>query len=333
MKFNTLEKKLKLQSNDYSSVERDFLKLTGEKLINQDNYRKLAKIQLKTLSIIIPYYNSEKSIFYTLNSIQKQQNINFKKIEVIIIDDSSSKQLKIKHNYQFKVKIIRLDQNKGRVRVRNIGMLMANNCTVMFLDADIVLHENVLYNHLLVHSVLNKHNLLLVGYREWIKKQDKRILKERLKVDDINLSFDHRIKITFRNRHLPYIKDNKKLLGKTIYIAKDTNYYKNFGNYKSYFNLKLYQQIYGFLFSLPRSIIEKSGPVGETSKGWGSDDVMLVARFIASGAKIIPLLNSTALHLYDINGNAEEEQKILEREINLKRFKQQLKEPFVEFIK
>ena len=225
-----------------------------------------------------------------------------------------------------------MDENKGRVRVRNIGMLMANNDIIMFLDADIILHEMILYNHLLVHSVLNKNNLLLVGYREWVKKQDQRVLKNKLSVKDIDLSFDHRIKITFSKRHLPYIS-NKKLLGKTIYIAEDTNYYKKFGNYKSFFGFKLYQQVHGFLFSLPRDLIEKSGPVGETNKGWGSDDVMLIARFIASGARVIPLLNSTALHLFDINGNLNEKQKIAEREINLKRFKQQLKEPFVEFVK
>jgi len=332
MKFETLKEKLKKQSNDYSSVEKDFLNLTGEKLVNTINFTKQSQIKLKSLSIIIPYFNSSQSIFHTLNSIQKQQNIDFEDIEIIIIDDGSEKELKIKQKYSFRIKILRLCENKGRVRVRNIGLLLANYDVIMFLDADIILHENVLYNHLLVHSVLRKDNLLLVGFREWIKKEDKRIIKKNLRLNDIDLTFDHRIKITFGKRHLPFI-NNKKLLGKTIYIAKDTDYYKNLGNYKSYFDFKLYQQVHGFLFSIPLEEALKAGPAGETSKGWGSDDIMLTTKFIALGAKVIPLLNSMALHLHDINEIVKKDQKIEERKTNLKRFEQQLEEPFIEFVK
>ena len=42
------------------------------------------------LSIIIPAYNSEKTIIPLLDSIKKSKGVNFKEIELIIVDDKST---------------------------------------------------------------------------------------------------------------------------------------------------------------------------------------------------------------------------------------------------
>src|SRR3990167_7707532 len=105
-------------------------------------------------------------------------------------------------------------------------MLLARNDILMYLDSDMILHENVLFNHLLAHYGTQNRNLILVGYREWIDPTDDRVNMDKLTNHMINLESDFRIKITFDERHLPYIKD-KKLLGQTHYVTRDTNFYKN----------------------------------------------------------------------------------------------------------
>ena len=335
-KILSLKEVINKTSNDYSEIDREFYKLTEVNLITEKNFP-IKKFKQSTLTIVIPCFNSPKSIRYTLNSLKVQKHVDFSKVEVIVIDDGSSKKKLFKsgNSYPFSFRTIHLTKNAGRVRARNIGILLAQSDVLMFLDADILLHNMVLYNHLFVHSLLPNKDILLVGFREWVSRKDKKlkdIKSNKVCVNDINLESDFRIKITYEKKHLPYIK-NPSLLGKTVYIARDTNYYKNFGFGKKYYNYSLYEQVHGSLYSLPIRLALKAGPVGETKKGWGSDDVMQTARFIAAGAKVIPLLNSRAFHLYDMDGDLNEEKRIKERLVNKRRFKEQLDSPFLIFYK
>ena len=170
----------------------------------------------------------------------------------------------------------------------------------------------------------------MVGYREWVSINDSRIYKKNLLNNDINLDDDHRIKITYTEKHLPYIND-KNLLGKTVKVTEETNYLKDLGFGRNYMNYTLPEEVYGFLFSLPLKVALEAGPVAETKKGWGADDVLIASRFIATGAKVIPLLNSKGLHLFDANPQATEEQKLKERKTNREWYQKLLDEPFVKF--
>ena len=335
-KISTLKGIINKTSNDYSGIEREFFKLARTNLNIEKNFP-IKKFKQSTLTIVIPYFNSPKSIKYTLASLKTQKAVDFSKIEVIIIDDGSSKRklLKLDSSFPFFLRTIRLAKNTGRVRVRNIGILLAQSDILMFLDADTLLHNMVLYNHLFVHSLLPNKNILLVGFREWVSRKDKKlknIKRKTVYTGDIDLKSDFRIKVTYEKKHLPYIRD-PSLLGKTVYVVRDTNYYKNLGFGKKYYNYSLYEQVHGFLYSLPTRLALKAGPVGETKKGWGSDDVMQAARFMGAGAKVIPLLNSRAFHLYDMDGDLNEKKRIKERLINKRRFKEQLNNPFLIFYK
>ena len=75
----TVKAKINSHNNNYSFEERLFQKTTGLKLVMENDYvlPKIGKIDLPSLSVIIPYYNDQKSIVHTLNSINKQINIDF----------------------------------------------------------------------------------------------------------------------------------------------------------------------------------------------------------------------------------------------------------------
>lgn len=332
--ITTNRERINTHNNDYSLEENLFMNSTGLKLVSKEDYQTLRdnKSELPTLSIIIPYYNDQQSISHTLRSINKQKNINFDKIEVIIVDDGSILEVpKISH-LKYKLRIIPLIKNMGLVRVRNIGMLLAQNQILMYLDSDIILHENVIFNHLFAHHGTGNKNLIFVGFREWIDSSDPRVSMKNITNNMIDLESDFRVKVTFDERHIPYIPD-QKLLGKTHYVARDTNYYKDFSNGYIYLHYTLSSQVHGFLFSIPLCSAIEAGPVGETEKGWGADDALLATHFIANGSKVIPLINSKGLHLYSMNGTRDESTRQKERKVNKKRLQDLLDEPYVKYFR
>ena len=329
-----IQEKIYNHNNNYAVDEKLFQKTTGLKLISSDDYEvaDVNKINLPSMSIVIPYYNDQKSVVHTLSFINKQKKVNFEKIEVIIIDDGSDLKVPEVKSLKFNLRIISLIKNFGLVRARNIGMLLARNEILMYLDSDMVLHENVLFNHLLAHYGTGNKNLIFVGYREWVDPSDSRIKLEKITNELINLDADFRIKINFSEVHLPYIKD-KKILGQTHYVTRDTNYYKDFRRGYKYLHYTLSSMVHGFMFSLPLKYAIESGPVGETEKGWGADDAFLATKLLANGSKVGPLINSKGLHLYSINGSRDETARQKERLRNKKRLKDLLSEPFVKFFK
>ena len=81
------------------------------------------------ISVIIPSYNSEKFIFKCINSIP----IN-KKVEVLLIDDFSKKNLKNKINLKKynNFKIFRNKSNFGPGMSRNFGINKSKGKYILF---------------------------------------------------------------------------------------------------------------------------------------------------------------------------------------------------------
>ena len=104
----------------------------------------MKKLQKKFFSVIIPAYNSERTILKAITSVIKQ-NID---CEIIIIDDlSKDKTLKIvtkvKKKYE-NIKILRNKSNIGVSRTRNLGIKKAQGEYIIFLDSDDFLFDKCL---------------------------------------------------------------------------------------------------------------------------------------------------------------------------------------------
>jgi glycosyltransferase involved in cell wall biosynthesis len=93
------------------------------------------------ISIIIPAYNSDKTLIKTLESIYKN---NFNDFEVIVIDDGSADNNK-EWARNYPLTYIRLEINKGAAFARNLGVSLAREDILLFLDADIEIKEHLLY--------------------------------------------------------------------------------------------------------------------------------------------------------------------------------------------
>lgn len=93
------------------------------------------------ISIIIPCYNSEKTIETTLQSLEKQSYSNF---EVIIVNDGSKDSTdKIIRSYMSNSRLkfkYKKQENLGVSNARNTGLEYANGKYVVFLDSDDIYH-------------------------------------------------------------------------------------------------------------------------------------------------------------------------------------------------
>lgn len=111
-------------------------------------------------SVIIPFYNKEKSIARCLNSITNQ-DFPISKYEVICINNNSTdNSLKIVASYP-SIRLIH-EKQQGAYAARNTGILNSNASILVFTDADTEVKNNWLSN---IYSILNKNNYdILIGW-------------------------------------------------------------------------------------------------------------------------------------------------------------------------
>lgn len=117
----------------------------------------------KTISIIIPLYNSERTIQHCIESVLNQTYRNF---EIIIIDDESSDNSKkicsklATQNNQ--IKIIS-QKNKGPSSARNLGLANCNGEYLFFIDSDDYIEKDCL-EKLIVKIEEDASDICICGY-------------------------------------------------------------------------------------------------------------------------------------------------------------------------
>ena len=103
----------------------------------------LKKKELK-VSIILPNYNSSKTIKATINSVLNQ---TYKNWELIIVDDNSDKITKSilsKYKKFKKIKIFYSKKNKGAAYCRNLAIKKSKSYYVAYIDSDDLWGKNKL---------------------------------------------------------------------------------------------------------------------------------------------------------------------------------------------
>lgn len=110
------------------------------------------------ISIIIPNYNSEKTIKHCLDAIFSSNN---KQFEVILVDNGSTDKC-LDIVLQYKVQTKKLEKNYGAAYARNYGTKFAKYDILLFIDSDIIIKPDTLtklillfkYNYIEVMSGL-----------------------------------------------------------------------------------------------------------------------------------------------------------------------------------
>ena len=119
-----------------------------------------SKIEPK-ISVIIPIYNCQNSIRYTIISIQNQ---NFSDYEIILVNDfSKDNSKKIIENFREKehrIIIINNKKNMGTLYSRNIGVLAAIGKYIFPLDNDDMLFNPELFWLLYKSGIKNNYDII-----------------------------------------------------------------------------------------------------------------------------------------------------------------------------
>ena len=158
-----------LYNNSIGNKNKTSILLEGKqyinKCLNNQSFTKVYSINIiPKISVIIPVYNSEKTICYSICSIQNQ---NYTDFEIILIDDfSRDVSLKIIENLQkldSRIKIVRNKKNMGSLYSRNIGVLMAKGEYLFGLDNDDLFFSKDIFYCIL--KVAQETNFDIVGFR------------------------------------------------------------------------------------------------------------------------------------------------------------------------
>ena len=90
------------------------------------------------LSIIIPAFNEESRISFTLQKVIEFLNANYTNYEIIVVDDGSKdKTVDVCNQFKHKVNTISLGINSGKGAAVRKGMIEAKGDIRIFMDADL----------------------------------------------------------------------------------------------------------------------------------------------------------------------------------------------------
>jgi glycosyltransferase involved in cell wall biosynthesis len=92
------------------------------------------------ISVVIPAHNAARTLDECLQAVHES---NYTDYEVIVVDDASTdstEQVAARHG----CRIVRLQQNIGAARAKNLGASEAKGDVILFTDADIVLQPDTL---------------------------------------------------------------------------------------------------------------------------------------------------------------------------------------------
>ncbi len=328
---SSLKLRLSNVSNDYSHIEKHYKLITKEELLSFDSNQTYIN-KFANISIIIPAYN--QSVVATLFSIQGQ-NISIeekKKIQVIVVDDGSNISVleevnSVKSKLDFEINVITFDKNMGISNARNVGIALAHYDLLLFIDSDIILSKNYIYDINLRLQVIP--NAIFVAMRKNISPNSELVNEENLlKGIERTLNFDDSRVITKSKEY--HIGWDKGFKDETISILDDTNYFKqlSFGSKIGIYDLS--SVVTGHNIAINRGQISKYPAFSNRFHGWGMEDSYFASLLISNGCFVIPVLSSCVFHVDHPPRSGSMNKKAEEAESNFKTYNLMLDEKWEE---
>ena len=146
--------------NKYSNGKKFIDKCLNNFVIN--NYNE--SYNFPKFSVIIPLYNCEKTIYYPILSIQKQ---NMTEYEIILINDFSNDStyniIQSLKQIDKRIKIINNNKNLGTLYSRCIGTLYARGEYIFPLDNDDMIFGEDIFSYL--YKITQKKKYDIIGFK------------------------------------------------------------------------------------------------------------------------------------------------------------------------
>lgn len=328
---SSLRLRLSNVSNDYSHIEKYYKQIVNDDLLSFDSKTDYIN-NFDYISIIIPVYN--QCVIPTLLSIQGQ-NIpkeQKRKIQVIIVNDGSSNNVLddvnlVKSKLDYEINLISFEQNMGLSNARNTGLSIAKHNLLLFLDSDIILSENYIYDINIRLQIVP--NAIFVAMRKNVEKDSELIKEEKLlKGIKRTLDFDDSRVVTQSKEY--HIGWDKAFEGEIISILDDTNYFKelSFGSKLGIYDLS--SVVTGHNIAINRSQISNYPAFSTRFKGWGMEDSYFASKLISNGCFVIPVLSSCVFHINHPPRSGNMDKKVKEAKENFETYNLMLDEKWEE---
>lgn len=167
-----------------------------------------------TFSVIIVSYNNLEVLIDCLNSLNKYNDIG-KKLEIIIIDNSTTYEIYDYVSHKFKNIIIKKNDNKGFGEANNTGAKIAKGKHLLFLNPDTILIEPIF--EFAIQKFEEEKKLALFGLKLLDKNLSRNISFHFL--DKSGFFYTQTIKML--NILDIYIDGKMFILGADMFIRKD----------------------------------------------------------------------------------------------------------------
>lgn len=321
----SLKMRISSVSNDYSYLEYWIKYLTGKDLLSSSSTNK-RKYKINNMSIIIPVYN--QNVMYSLLAIQGQNlsKEEKQKLQVIIIDDGSKNNVikevnSVKNKLDYEIQIVSFEKNMGLSSARNVGFAIAKYDHVLFMDSDILLSKNYIYDMSIRLQMIP--NAIFTCMRKNIDSTSK-ILKEKNLLKGVNTCTDFDDSRVFTKGKEYHMGCDKSYIGEEFSILDDTDYFKelSFGSQVGIYNISTV--VTGHNVALNKSLIKTSTPFSSEFKGWGMEDAYFSAKLVADGCYVIPVLSSCVYHINHPPRSGSNEQKNKEAQNNYNKYNELL---------
>jgi GT2 family glycosyltransferase len=246
------------------------------------------------VSVVIPFKDYNQIFLNNLLALNYQE---FRDFEVIIVDNSFKlkeilKQENITEKLNYELRVLNGDGN-SRASARNIGILYSKNDIVLFLDADMLAHKNLITEHIMIYKKYKTKNIAVIGLE--------------LRINDLYILKDFSDYLNFINNiYLNYPKSRLRLKKRKI---------------------SWYKFLTGNLSSFKENFI-KTGLFDSNFKTYGFEDLELGYRFYKLGLNLIFNPLSVCYHLHPLNFKNRTKNKI-ESVKNLKLFYQKYQNPTI----
>ena len=250
---------------------------------------------MKKYSFVIPTYNCKEIVFNSLEAIHLLERSKYYDFEVILVDDGSTdgtKEYFEKKDYPFTYRYIHLERrpNSSRARARNYGLKAAQGRYVIFIDADIIVRPDYLFE---IDRYLSQVPYsVVVGLRLMLKKTVSPAMIRGAGVFS-RYEMKHCDSSLFEFRHIAF---------------EELSF--NFSRFKYPF---LYAQTCNIVY--PRKALIEVGGFDESMIAWGVEDIEMAYRVFKLGLPF--LLNTRMSVLHQFHGyNESQEEQILGVKIN-----------------
>lgn len=314
------------KSNDYSHLDKYYKTILSNSLISAEQNKYIEKF-FEPVSLIVPCYNSSKSILKVLNSIQSQSlsEMNKKQIEVILVDDGSRERVVNFINpldFSFELKMVRMEQNMGLSNARNVGASISKNKFLIFIDSDILLSANYIYEHVLRLKMIP--DSIFMSLKNNISEDDKICDIENIQNGlDIPVEFNDKRLIRKQDKNAIWV--NEVSTDGIFEILSETKYFANFGNGRKINGFDLPSVVVGHNLSMTKDVFENTGGFSKDFSGWGLEDTLFGAEAIAKGYFVIPIVNTGVYHIDHPSRSMSEESKMKEYVHNIDIYKKLIK--------